>query len=148
MEATIVITRNVGEYRRAVRELVEPGGRVLELGCGFGRSVELLAKAGYRVLGVDRSWEAIEGAKRRTARFKEARVERVDAFNVKEVRKLVSEHLGSVDAVMIDIGGVEDPGKVLNLARTYIKALKPKVVVVKNTLLYEFIRSCRLYEGG
>ena len=48
--------------------------------------------------------------------------------------------------VMVDIGGVEDPGKVLDLARRYIKVLGPKVLVIKNKLLYDLALKCELYK--
>ncbi|RLF15072.1 MAG: hypothetical protein DRJ97_04975 [Thermoprotei archaeon] len=145
-EATVVLTRNVGEYRRAARRLLEPGGRVLEVGCGFGRTVEVLAKSGYVVLGVDKSPEAVEEAKRRLGELKGAYVEVADGFDVRSVLDLVKRYLGEADLVMIDVGGVEDPGRVLSLARTYLKALKPRILVVKNRLLYGFVERCVLYK--
>lgn len=39
--------------------------RVLELGCGSGRDTELLARAGFRVVAVDVSTEAVEKARLR-----------------------------------------------------------------------------------
>jgi SAM-dependent methyltransferase len=45
---------------------------VLDLGCGTGRHLELLAESWYRVLGVDRSGPMVARAGRRLARFGEA----------------------------------------------------------------------------
>ena len=38
-----------------------PGGRVLDLACGSGRHARLLAAQGYKVVAVDRDFEAISG---------------------------------------------------------------------------------------
>ena len=142
----VIIVRNVKEYRKAACEVLERGDHVLEIGCSFGKTLERIAKSGYRVLGIDKSVNAIEGAKARLAHMENAKAELIDAFDIKTVMKAVKEHLnGKVDLVMIDIGGVEDPGKVLNLARRYIKALKPKVLIIKNELLYDFVSKCELY---
>jgi SAM-dependent methyltransferase len=52
----------------AARELLarlEPGSRVLELGCGDGTTADLLGQAGHRVHGIDSSPAMIELARRR-----------------------------------------------------------------------------------
>jgi len=142
----IIVVRNVKEYRKAVYELLGKEGHILEVGCSFGKTLEKMAKKGYKILGIDKSTNAIKEAKARLAKIKNARAELIDAFDVKTVMRAIKEHLdGKVDLVMIDIGGVEDPGKVLNLARRYIKALKPKSMIIKNKLLYDFILKCELY---
>ncbi len=144
---TVVLTRRVGEYRRAARRLLEPGGRVLEVGCGFGKTVEVLARSGYVVLGIDKSVEAVEEAKRKLRGLRGAYVEVADGFDVRRAMELVKRYLGEADLVMIDVGGVEDPGRVLSLARAYLKALRPRALVIKNRLLYDFVEGCVLYEG-
>lgn len=44
---------------------VEPGAEVLDAPCGYGRHSRVLAEAGYRVTGVDRSPILLEEARRR-----------------------------------------------------------------------------------
>ena len=52
-----------------IRELLEEygvrDGLVLDLGCGTGRMTELLAQAGYDMIGIDRSEEMLEAAVQR-----------------------------------------------------------------------------------
>lgn len=48
------------ELRRA------PGGRVLDIGCGAARNAVPLAKQGWHVLGVDRSWPMLVAAAERS----------------------------------------------------------------------------------
>lgn len=43
----------------------EPGGAILDCPCGFGRHSVVLARAGYRVTGVDRSQPLLDEARRR-----------------------------------------------------------------------------------
>ena len=45
---------------------VEPGADVLDAPCGYGRHSTILAREGYRVVGVDRSPVLLEEARRRT----------------------------------------------------------------------------------
>ena len=42
--------------------LIRPGAQVLDLACGAGRHMQLLRQQGHRVLGVDRSEEALAAA--------------------------------------------------------------------------------------
>ncbi len=42
--------------------LIRPGARVLDLACGAGRHMKHLSELGHRVLGVDRSEEALTAA--------------------------------------------------------------------------------------
>ena len=42
----------------------EPPADVLDAGCGYGRHARVLARAGYRVVGLDRSAVLLEEARR------------------------------------------------------------------------------------
>ncbi len=58
--------RPYGWLRRAVAERwFRPGTRVLDIGCGAGTNSLFLARAGFRVSGVDLAPRAIEAARRR-----------------------------------------------------------------------------------
>lgn len=52
------------EWVRRWTHLVPPGGSVLDLACGHGRHMQWFAKHGHRVLGVDRSEQALVAAAR------------------------------------------------------------------------------------
>jgi len=55
-----------GQALAAVRAVSAPqGGEVLDVACGFGRHAVPLARAGYRVTGVDRSGALLAEARRR-----------------------------------------------------------------------------------
>jgi SAM-dependent methyltransferase len=51
--------------RELVERCVRPGGRILDVGCGAGREALDLARAGFRVLGLDVAPRMIEAARRR-----------------------------------------------------------------------------------
>lgn len=68
----------VWEKAKGVMDLLAPqaGERILDLGCGTGALTAEIAASGASVLGVDRSGEMVDGARRK---FKELRFEVVDA---------------------------------------------------------------------
>ena len=57
---------------------VEPGADVLDVPCGFGRHTIPLARAGYRVVGVDRSAALLEEARRRAGGERWPKLTRAD----------------------------------------------------------------------
>ncbi|RLE46032.1 MAG: hypothetical protein DRJ31_10510, partial [Candidatus Methanomethylicota archaeon] len=68
-------------------------------------------------------------------------------FDLKRVKSFVKEFLDDkLDVLMIDLGGVAEPGEIIFLARRYKKAFNPRLIIVKNKLLIDFIKSCRIRE--
>jgi tRNA A58 N-methylase Trm61 len=134
------VVKDVKDYRRIAKELVCEKDKVLELGCGSGKTTLLLSKISAKVLALDRSPKEYLRAKERLKKCLNVYVENVDAWNITEVRKLVLKNLdGEVDVLMVDLGGAEDPGKILSLTWRYLKVFKPKLVMIKNRLLSKFL---------
>ncbi len=55
------------ESLRVLRQILPPGGRVLEVGCGTGEETLALARSGYRVLALDVSPEMVRRARQKAA---------------------------------------------------------------------------------
>lgn len=72
---------------------IEPGARVLDLGCGVGRHSLELARRGFRVTGVDRTLPYLERARR------QAETEGLDIEFVNEDMRGFSRH-GAFDAAI------------------------------------------------
>ena len=75
-------------------EQIRPGGRVLDIGVGQGRNALSLARAGYRVVGIDTSAEAI--AQTRAA----ARAENLE-IELHQVSFMDYEPDGDLDAILV-----------------------------------------------
>lgn len=73
----VITLGRVEHLRRALAEAAapEPGGHVLEIGCGTGALTELLLERGARVTGIDQNPELLEQAR---ARFEGIASERVE----------------------------------------------------------------------
>lgn len=70
-------------------DVLPPGGRILDVGCAYGRDSAVLAKHGFKVTGIDYSTALIERAKERTPDIE---------YFVKDMREL-SFDAGSFDGI-------------------------------------------------
>ena len=88
-----------------------PGGDVLDVPCGFGRHSVPLGRAGYRVVGVDRSESLLEEARRRTAGERWPKLTRADYRKL----PLVDESFDAAVNLFSSLGylGDEEDTKVL-----------------------------------
>src|SRR4051812_8370318 len=57
---------------------IEPGADVIDVPCGYGRHTVALARAGYRVVGVDRSQTLLDEARRRAGGERWPKLTRAD----------------------------------------------------------------------
>ncbi len=91
-EGDVAVAPAEGEARFLDRALaLDPGSRILDLGCGFGRHAVALARLGHRVTGVDLSARLLEHA---TVLAQSTGVE--VSFERRDMRKL--DGLGPFDA--------------------------------------------------
>ena len=70
--------RDANFYAQLARDHLEPTDPILELACGSGRVTRTLIKAGFAVVGVDRSRAMVARARRRLARLSRAHRERFE----------------------------------------------------------------------
>lgn len=112
--------RHVAAYAAAA-ELLPPGGRVLDLGCGVGHSYHLLGPR--ETVGVDLAAEALEGQQRETI--------------VADMRALPLPD-GSFDAVVSiqSIEHVPDPERVLAETRRVLAPGGTAILVTPNRLTF------------
>jgi SAM-dependent methyltransferase len=87
------------------------GDRVLDFGCGSGRTVQRLAQMGYDALGVDvkRHWDGDE-ARLRVADLKPYRLPFPDGSFRLAISEQVFEHVIDYTAAFHEIGRVLEPG--------------------------------------
>ncbi|MHC1629289.1 MAG: SAM-dependent methyltransferase, partial [Candidatus Nezhaarchaeales archaeon] len=82
-DCRVILVRNVKEYRRIACKVLKSGDHVLEVGCSFGKTLEKIVKTGCKVLGIDKSVDAVKKARARLTRMSNVKVELMDAFDIK-----------------------------------------------------------------
>lgn len=133
-----VATRGVHQYRQTIAALVRSEDVVLELGCEWGMTTELLAQHAGGVIGTDVSETCIERA--RTI-HPAIRFERLDAFDVRGALELRVPFT----VVYIDLSGFSGYRSLLDviaLAQMYATVLKPRLIVIKSGALKHFASHC------
>ncbi len=134
-----VAVRDVKEYRATIPLHVEADDVVLEIGCEWGTTTELIAPRCKRVVGTDISPDCIARARQR---HPEIRFEVLDGFDV-----LAALRLGeSFTKVYIDMSGLSGYRSLLDtiaLLQSYATVLRPKTIVVKSAALKHFSSRCQ-----
>lgn len=135
----IVATRGVREYRATIEDLVTDQDIVLEIGCEWGTTTELLAERAAHVLGTDISAVCIE---RGLADHPNLDLRVLDAFDLNAVLRLNLR----VTKVYMDLSGLSGYRGLLDLIaliNNYATLLRPDTIVVKSGALKHFAQLCQ-----
>jgi hypothetical protein len=136
--ATIVGTRGVKEYRDTIPALVTDDDAVLEVGCEWGTTTEILAAHAGVVVGVDVSATCIERARKMRPQL-DFRV--LDAFDLRAALDLGVPFT----KVYLDLSGLSGYRGLLDLialVNGYCTLFEPETVVVKSGALKNFASRC------
>jgi 2-polyprenyl-3-methyl-5-hydroxy-6-metoxy-1,4-benzoquinol methylase len=131
-------TRGVKEYRASIAEWVKPNDVVLEIGCEWGTTTEVIAPACKEVIGTDISPACIARARQERPNL---HFEVLDGFDVRAAFEL-RDHF---DKVYIDMSGLSGYRSLLDLMALltmYATMLRPKAIVVKSGALKQFASHC------
>lgn len=139
----IVATRGVREYRATIEELVTDQDVVLEIGCEWGTTTELLSARARQVLGTDISAVCIE---RGLAQHPNLDLRVLDAFDLNAVLRLNLQ----ISKVYMDLSGLSGFRGLLDLIaliNNYSTSLQPDTIVVKSGALKHFAQLCQPWTG-
>lgn len=140
----VVATRGVKEYRATIPTYVERDDVVLEVGCEWGTTTEILAEYAKEAIGVDISPECIRRAREMRPNI---RFEVVDAFDMASLLALGR----TFNKIYLDLSGFSGYASLLDLIaliQMYEATLCPRVIVVKSQSLKQFIQRCIAWAGG
>ena len=138
-----IATRGVREYRATIPAVVTADDVVLELGCEWGTTTEVLARHAGRVVGTDLSRECVERARKLRPGLE---FRALDAYDV-----MAAHALGPFSKLYVDLSGLSGYRGLLDLIAlltTYATVLGPETIVVKSGALKHFAGRCTAWHGG
>ncbi|MAF11906.1 hypothetical protein CMK11_15780 [Candidatus Poribacteria bacterium] len=136
-------TMGVKEYRATISKHVRPDDVVLEVGCEWGTTTDLIAQVAPDVIGTDISPECIERAREMRPHL---RFEAIDAFDMPALLGLGK----SFSKIYVDLSGFSGYASLLDLLsllNMYTYTLQPEAIVVKSRSLKTFAHRCIPWRG-
>ena len=136
LKTLFVGTRGVDEYRATIEKYVEPGDRILEIGCEWGTTSELIFEKCQNLLATDINLKCIERAREMRPQIQ---FETLDVF---DVQKALSFGI-PFNKMYIDVSGLSGYRSVLDvlaLLNTYGSVFRMETIVVKSGALKELGR--------
>ena len=65
-----------------LKKNIKPNSKILDIGCGFGRHIEIIADFSKEVIGIDNTEDMLQKAKQRLSNFKNVKLFLQDAQNL------------------------------------------------------------------
>lgn len=143
LNTKFIATRNVKEYRETIPVWVNKDDIVLEIGCEWGTTTEIIAQYCKEVIGTDISFECI---KRARERHPELHFEVLDGFDVRSALELGKQFT----KVYIDISGLSGYRSlldVISLLIMYATVLRPEAIIIKSGALKHFASKCIFWKS-
>ena len=146
-EPYILAAVGVEEYRRLIPVTVNKNDTVLEVGCHFGRSTQLLSEAGACAYGIDIGPKIIKNAQ---AQYPDITFAVADAWKTLDLLRLRNDGILGYDVVYADIGGLSGPHgtlEALSLLDALANALEPRCIVIKSLCMKRLASQLRPFQS-
>jgi hypothetical protein len=138
LQTLFIATRGVQEYRATIPVYVKPTDMILELGCEWGTTTEILAQHCAHVTGTDISPECIQRARQMRPTLDFAVL---DAFDV----RAALDTGRSFNKIYMDLSGFSSYRAlldVISLMTMYATVFNAEAMVVKSGALKQFAGHC------
>ena len=151
INCNINVAKDETDYRRAIHKNLMETDKVLELGCHVGVTTDQIATKVALSVGVDSSSYSISEAKRRFGHVENLHFLCLDACDKSEVLNSMKnifpdDEFIKFDVICIDVSGNRQPGFVLDLLEGYDRIYSPRIFIIKNFKLQNFVKQCSEYE--
>lgn len=137
----IKLCYDINDYRRQIREIINDGDTVIELGCHTGNTSKVILENKVKLIAIDNSPEAGEEMNKLNLTFINADVRLHDTLS--EVFKSIQK----CDILAIDLGGGYHPDTVFKVFYIWSSTFKPKNTIIRNRGLVEFYNSISEVNG-
>jgi len=138
LKTLFVATRGVSEYRQSIEKYIEPVDKILEIGCEWGTTSEVLYKKCKNLIATDISLDCIKRARnlRPDIRF--------EVLDVYDINKALS-FKKAFNKMYIDVSGLSGYRSLLDviaLLNMYATIFNLEAIVIKSGALKNFAKRC------
>ena len=137
----IKLCYDVKDYRRQIRDVINDGDKVIELGCHTGNTSKVILENDVDLIAIDNSPEAGEEMGKLNLTFINADV------RLHETLSQVFMLIQRCDVLAIDLGGGYHPDTVFKVFYIWSSTFKPKHTIIRNRGLVEFYNSVSEVSG-
>jgi len=141
----IKLVYDIKVYRQTLQDVIKKDDVVVELGCHIGNSTRIISSLseGGHIIALDNSPESVNKMKSVTeeypcVQFIKADVRLHDTLE-EVVRKI--EQIWRCDVLSVDLGGGYHPDTTFKVFFIWSSTLKPRVTIIRNRGLIDFIHS-------
>lgn len=131
-------TRGVDEYRASISRYILPTDKVLEIGCEWGTTSELIYKQCKNLIATDVSLKCIERARQMRP---EIHFETLDVYDIKHAMSFGVDF----NKMYIDVSGLSGYRSLLDviaLLEMYASVFPMEAIVIKSGALKNFAKRC------
>lgn len=141
----IKITYDIKVYREVLRDIIQRDDVIVELGCHVGNSTRIIAdlSSNGQIISLDNSPEAVKPMKLLEEKYSQIKYYKADV-RLHETLEIVAKQIkkiGRCDVLSVDLGGGYHPDTVFKVFFIWSSTLKPRVTIIRNRGLVDFIHS-------
>ncbi len=143
----ISISYDRRQYQKDMIDNIESFDNVVELGCHVGTSTKILSRLcqDATVYAFDNSPESVDAMNNLGIEYKNIIFECVDVRDKDVLYNFAKSHT-DIDVLCIDLGGGYHPDTVFKVFYLWSSFLKPKVTLIRNRGLADFVNSSKSVE--
>ncbi|MBF4468980.1 MAG: methyltransferase domain-containing protein [Methanobrevibacter arboriphilus] len=143
----ILISYDIKVYRKQLKEVLNKGDTVVELGCHVGNTSEIIAKniKNGKLIALDNSPEAIPKMNILAKKYNNLKFISGDV-RLHTTLKKAYKNLNKCDVLSVDLGGGYHPDTTFKVYFIWASLLKPKITLIRNRGLIDFVRSSKTEE--
>jgi hypothetical protein len=140
LKTLYVATRGVDEYRMTIEKYVQKNDRVLEIGCEWGTTSELIYSRCKNLVATDISEQCLIRARQLRPKINFVAL---DVYDLKSAMNLGVDF----NKMYIDVSGLSGYRSLLDviaLMNSYASIFPMEAIIIKSGSLKNFIKNCRI----
>jgi len=126
-----IVVSSIEKYRKLAQTNITSQHQVLEIGCSYGGTTNILAGLAKRVVAIDMATDMISQARKTIGQAGNVELILHDARDLSQIGKLIPDP----DAIFIDIGGNQQLDKIATVLRCCLGRFTSELLVVRNVEL-------------